>query len=86
MSTLGALSRPVGLGTVRCLCSRLGTAFVLAWALTLAGIASFYLDQHSSQVSPRTPAARAEQPMSCGPQGSGYIPEPYRIYCRPNYR
>ena len=84
MSILGALGRSVWLGTVRCLCSRFGPAFVLAGTFALGGSAALYLDQHSTQAASLTPSAQVGQVLNCGPQGSGYIPETNQFYCMPN--
>jgi len=78
MSMLKGLGRSIGLATVQGLCSRHGAALVLAGTVALAGSASLYLGQHSTQTASRLPTAQVGQ---CGPEEIGYLPETNQFYC-----
>ena len=83
MSILEVLGRSVGGVAMRCLCSRYGTAIVLAGNLTLAGSTALYLDQHSNQVTSRMPVVQIGQNPLCAPQ---YSPGIDKVFCAPNNR
>jgi len=84
MSIHGTLGRSLWLGTVRCLCSTYGPAFIMVGTFAIGGSATFYLDQHSTQAAARTPADQVRDGSSCGFQGSLYVPKTNQFYCEPN--
>ncbi|MGH2408994.1 MAG: hypothetical protein ACRDGS_01370 [Chloroflexota bacterium] len=87
MCILGSLSRSVGLGVARSLCSKHGAACVLAGTLFLAGDGALYLNQPSSHAVSRVLDAQVGQVPGCEAQGStfaAYIPETNQFYCQKN--
>jgi len=83
MTILKALGRSAGSLAARGLCTRQGTALLVAGALSLAGGASLYLGRPAPQAVSRVPGAEVGQ-SGCGLLGSGYLPETNQFYCLPN--
>ena len=84
MAILRALSRTLGVGTIRLLCTRYGATLVLVGALTCAASASLYLGQHPTQAVPSpTTTSEGGPGTRCGLHGHAYLADTNQFYCQP---